>query len=104
MGKITCVCDNAQADLKDIFATNMADGQDVEKVVQYCINHQKIGTILYDLPTGFFAYLSHKSLVSLYSELELKRIALDKIGKWLDNRDAPRYEQLKMYLEKSWNK
>ncbi len=81
MGKVTCVCDNVQADLKDIFLTDMANSKDLEKVVQYCIKNQKNATILYELPMSLWNDLSDESLKYLYNELELKRIGLDKIQK-----------------------
>lgn len=99
MGKVTCVCDNVQADLKDIFLTDMANSKDLEKAVQYCIKNQKNATILYELPMSLWNDLSDDSLKYLYNELELKRIGLDKIQKWLDSRDVPRHEKLKNLLQ-----
>lgn len=101
MGKVTCVCDNVQAELNDVFLTDVADVMDLEKVVQYCIKNQKNATILYELPMSLWNDLSDNSLKYLYNQLELKRIGLNQIQKWLDSRDVPRHEKLKKLLSEN---
>lgn len=98
LGKVVCVSETAQNDLHDVLSTSVADTKDLVKVVQYCFDHNRISLVLHKLPMAFWSDLSEDQLRLMYGELEGKRIGLDRIGKGLDNLDAPRYEQLKILL------
>lgn len=92
-----------ESDLLTILDSSIHNEADLEKIVDYVLEKNTLSVLLYEVPIENWNILPTKALEAMYANLETKKNDLQQIGKFLDNRDTPRYLQLQSILGKTIN-